>query len=162
MLYMCFHIGEVRYALQARSITSVIPRVNLQPGTGFDNRQCGSLLYKQQLIPVFDLCQILLNRPAVSVLSTRILLLNNVSDDNMLLGIVVEQATGTVRLDRSLSNPPQNAGTGALTRTIHTDSHGTLQIIQLPQLMEILLGTADQNDTRQHEANNILQTGSVQ
>ena len=161
MLYMCFHIGEVRYALPARSIESVIPRVNLQPCTELNDKQSGSLLYQQQLLPVFDLCQILLHRPAESALSTRILLLSNDTDNSILCGIIVEQATGTISVDGALNNPLPNAEASSLAHTLHTDSNGTLQLIKLPQLMEMLLGKTVHNGSQQPGINNDLQTGLI-
>lgn len=159
MLYMCFHIGEVRYAIQATSIESVIPHVNLQPCTELNSKQSGSLLYKQQLLPVFDLCQILRHRPAEPALSTRILILTNDTDSSTVCGIIVEQATGTISLDEVLNSPQHNPETPSLTDTVHTDSNGTLQLIKLPQLMEILLGKTMRDGSQQHAAYNDLPTG---
>jgi len=161
MLYMCFHIGELRYALQARSIESVIPRVNLQPCTELNTKQIGSLLYKQQLLPVFDLCQILRHQTAKAVLSTRILILTDDTDVRLLCGIIVEQATGTIRLDELPGSRIQDAGSSTLTETVQTRSGETIQLIKLPQLMELLLNTTTvRHSDKQCSTGNNIQTGS--
>jgi len=157
MLYMCFHIGEVRYALQAGSIESVIPCVNLHASTELNSLQSGSLLYQQQLIPVYDLCQILLQRPSESALSTRILLIRNDTNNGSLCGIIAEQATGTARLDEV----QPHIRTETLARMVHTDSHGTLQLINLPHLMGILQCTTVQNSGLQADTHKNFQTGSA-
>ncbi|HED17716.1 MAG TPA: chemotaxis protein CheW [Gammaproteobacteria bacterium] len=157
MLYMCFHIGELRYALQARSVASVIPRVPLQPCAELNTTQTGSLLFKQQLLPVFDLCQILRHQPAEAALSTRILILTDDQDARLLCGIIVEQATGTIRLDKLPDTLTQNSRSGSLTETVQTRSGETIQLIKLPQLMEMLLNTT----IVQHNINNNIQTGTI-
>lgn len=159
MLYMCFHIGEVSYVIQARSIESVTPCVNLQPCAEPDSQQSGNLLYKQKLIPVYDLCQLLLQRPAESALSTRILLLSNDADPGTLCGIIVEQATGTIRLDELPNSLQPGSAASTLTETVLTESGGTLQLIKLDQLIKMLLNTSMHPGSEQHGANNGFQTG---
>jgi len=159
MLYMCFHIGELRYALEARSIESVIPRVELQPCTELNTSQVGSLLYKQQLLPVFDLCQILRHQPAKPALSTRILILTDDTGSYTRCGIIVEQATGTIRLDERPTSLPQHEAANSLAETVHTDSDGTLQLINSDKLMAMLLNTAGHHESKQSNANHNFQTG---
>lgn len=162
MLYMCFYIGEIRYAIQARSIESVIPCVKLQAPASPGTNQCGSLLYKQTLIPVFDLCQTLIQRQAESALSTRILLLSDETENSTLCGIIVERATGTITLnDESLNNHKQNNEASSLAYTVNTDKHGALQLINLSQLKDMLLATTAHNDIRQAGAIGNVQTGSA-
>jgi len=158
---MCFHIGELRYALQARSIESVIPRVELQPCAELNTSQVGSLLYKQQLLPVFDLCQILHHQAAKPALSTRILILTDDTGSRTLYGIVVEQATGTIRLDEQPNSLQQQVAANSLTETVHTDNDGTLQLIHPDQLSEILLNTATHNEDHQYSTGRNTQTGPI-
>jgi len=161
MLYMCFHIGELRYALQARSIESVIPRVELQPCSELDTNQVGSLLYKQQLLPVFDLCQILHHQAAKPALSTRILILTDDTGSHTLYGIVVEQATGTIRLDERPGSPHQQEAEITLTETVHTDNDGTLHLINSDQLTEMLLNTTIFSEDKPYSTTRNIQTGST-
>ncbi len=141
MLHMCFYIDEIHYAVPARSIESVIPYVNLQPSTEHQSHQIGSLVYKQQLVPIFDLCQILLARCAESMLSTRILLLGDESGYSGLYGIIVERATGMINLADTIKDQASHSSS-SLSSTVYGKNQETIQLLDLARLHKLLLSPA--------------------
>ena len=97
---MLFQIGCDRYALSARSILEVLPLMNLKRVPCAPVGIAGVLNYRGAPVPVIDLNEMTLAKPAARRLSTRIILVNYTFEAQHLrpLGLIAEQATNMIQL----------------------------------------------------------------
>ncbi|NOW45752.1 chemotaxis-related protein WspB [Novosphingobium sp. SG751A] len=124
MLFLHFRIGEGSFALAADRIVEIVPLAPLRtirqgPDTA-DVPTDQTFEYRGQFVPVIDLCQIDLGRPARRRLSTRIIV---VGHHNALLGLIAENATTMLRLE------PEDFAPFA------TGPEGLIQRVDLPDLL---------------------------
>ncbi|MET0427421.1 MAG: chemotaxis protein CheW [Microvirga sp.] len=100
MLFLVFHVGPDGYALAANRIIEVLPLVELRKIRGAPREVAGSMNYRGTFVPVIDLCQLDLGRPASSRMGTRIILVGFAAQGrDMMLGLIAESATETLRCD---------------------------------------------------------------
>lgn len=101
MLFLLFQPGRDRYALDAGQIAEVLPLVDIKPLPRAPEGVAGVFDYRGTPVPVIDLSQLMLGRPAAKHLSTRIVLARYPDAGGVmrLLGLLAEQATQTVRRD---------------------------------------------------------------
>lgn len=100
-LFLLFRLGAERYALQAREVAEVLPLLQLKAIPHAPHWVAGVFAHRHQVVPVIDLCALTFGRPAQARTSTRLVLVHYQPDAEhapRLLGLVVEQATETVRL----------------------------------------------------------------
>ena len=115
MLYSQFFVNEDRYVLPIRDIVKIAPYVALKPIPLLPDYIAGLMNYHGCVIPVVDVCQLLVSRPSRKILSTRIIIVE-LKDDNgmwMSLGLVVEKSTEVIMVeehlfDRSPVNNPES------------------------------------------------------
>jgi len=108
MLYAQFFVDEDRYVISARDIVEIIPVVPLKTVPKLPGYAAGVMNYHGNQVPVIDLCQLFLDRACQKKLSTRIILVNRSGNagETMILGFMVEKATGMLTIDESLYHPP--------------------------------------------------------
>jgi chemotaxis-related protein WspB len=101
MLFLLFEVGESRYALDVRQITEVLPLVAIQRIPHAPAAVAGVFNCRGESIPVIDVCQLMLGRPAERRLSTRIVLVRylDTGGETRVLGLIAERATRTKRLE---------------------------------------------------------------
>ena len=143
MLYLCFTIGEVRYAVAAREVEAIVPHVQLQACPGGDSGQAGLLRYHNQLIPVFDMCQLLLGEAAAPALSTRIMLFRTPAASETLFGLVLENATRSFEAGDTDFEPVRDGARMRLSDALHYDHDQVVHRLDLKRLDALLFG----NDT---------------
>lgn len=104
MLCLSFHIGQDRYALPAREIVELLPLVQLRRIPRAPDFIGGLLNYRGIPVPVIDLVQLGIGNPCQKLFSTRIILVKFAlsTGSQRLLGLLVEQATDTIRLSEGL------------------------------------------------------------
>ena len=95
MLYLRFRIGGEDYALPASQIAEVLPLVAVRPLPCASPGVAGVMDYHGSVVPVIDLSELLIGRPGVRRLSTRIVMVNyhDGVETAQLLGLIVERAT---------------------------------------------------------------------
>ncbi|KFN48345.1 chemotaxis protein CheW [Arenimonas composti] len=76
MLALCFSIGELRLALPGRCVVEVLPRHVLRPVALAPAAVTGLLPFRGALVPVVDLCRLVLQRDARPVHSSRIVIVS--------------------------------------------------------------------------------------
>lgn len=76
MLFLLFDVAGSTYALPARRVVEVVPRVDLRPLAGMPRQIAGVMLHGGDLVPVVDLGLILGQGTCPSRLSTRIILVD--------------------------------------------------------------------------------------
>jgi chemotaxis-related protein WspB len=99
MLFLLFHVGQERYALEASRIVEVVPLLDIEPLRHAPQGVAGVFNYRGRPVPAVDLSALALGRPARNLLSTRIIIVNHPDDSgtNHLLGLIAEHATGMLR-----------------------------------------------------------------
>src|SRR5437764_873807 len=101
MLLLLFYLGSDRHALDASKIVEILPLIAIQKVLGSPPGVAGMINYHGVLVPVVDLSELVIGRPAASRLSTRIIVARY-SDEHgklHLLGLVAERATETMRCE---------------------------------------------------------------
>jgi chemotaxis-related protein WspB len=100
MLFVIFHCGESRYALNASHVVEILPLVRWTPVAEGSVDVAGVFNYHGTPIPLVDLSERLAQRPSRNWMSTRIIVIRRgaPSDgEKDLLGLVAERATNTAR-----------------------------------------------------------------
>ncbi|HEX8594284.1 MAG TPA: chemotaxis protein CheW [Pseudomonas sp.] len=99
-LFLMFHIGDERYALEAMEIAEILPRLQLKPLAHAPHWVAGVFAHRGAMVPVIDLCALTFGQPARVRTSTRLVLVNYRVDTfgpSQPLGLILEQATDTLR-----------------------------------------------------------------
>jgi len=138
MLFLLFELGTDRYALDALQIAEVLPLVAIKRIPRAPPAVSGVFNYRGAPVPVIDVSQLTLGRPAARRLSTRIVLVHYPGGDGAthLLGLIVEKATQTVRYA-----PADFVASGITTADapylgpVATDARGLLQWIDVQTLL---------------------------
>lgn len=138
MLFIIFQLGDDRYAFDAGQIEEILPLVGIKPVPRSPHGVAGVFNYRGAPVPVIDLSELTLGRPAQRRLSTRIIVVHYANDngDKRLLGLIAEKAMETIRRD---TNEFVSTGVGS-DRTLYlgpvaADAHGLLQWIDVKKLL---------------------------
>jgi chemotaxis-related protein WspB len=138
VLFLVFQLDAERYALDAATVTAVLPRVELRRLPQAHAAVAGVFDYRGEVVPVIDLCALALQRPARDAMSTRIVLADYLdrSGGARRLGLLAERVVDTVRLPEEAFAPsgvdqPQARYLGPVAR----DAHGLLQRIGVRELL---------------------------
>jgi chemotaxis-related protein WspB len=139
-LFLLFRIGNERYALQAIEVAEVLPRLPLKPIAKAPSWVAGVFAYRGAVVPVIDLGALTFGQPAQVRTSTRLVLVHyrpQASDPGQLLGLILEQATDTLRC-----NPADFQPYGLDNRQapylgpVREDQQGLLQWIRVADLLD--------------------------
>ncbi len=103
MLFLLFHVGKERYALDAGRVVEVVPLLTLKKIPQAPKGVAGLFNYRGLPVPAVDLCELALNKPAEERLSTRIIIVNYPDAEGYphWLGLIAEQATELLRKETS-------------------------------------------------------------
>lgn len=138
MLFILFHIGPDRYALEARAVAEVLPLVALKHIPQAPPGVAGLFDYRGAPVPVIDLSAMIVGRAAQPRLSTRILLVHYTAPGGTrhLLGLIAEKATETVSRDPSaFVAPGVNSAATPYLGPVSPDTHGFIQRVEIDQLL---------------------------
>jgi chemotaxis-related protein WspB len=117
LLFLVFQVGSDGYALAANRIIEVLPLVELRKIRGAPREVAGSMNYRGTFVPVIDLCQLDLGRPASPRMGTRIILVGFAAKGrDMMLGLIAESATETLRCDPRAFTPFADGPRGLVQR----------------------------------------------
>ncbi|MGY2398618.1 chemotaxis protein CheW [Pseudomonas sp. SDO5271_S396] len=108
VLFLVFHIGSERYALKATEVAEVLPRLPLKPIAHAPLWVAGIFAHRGALVPVIDLSALSFGVAAQVRTSTRLVLVNYQPQpwiDARPLGLILEQATDTLRCDPAEFQP---------------------------------------------------------
>jgi len=103
MLFLVFELARDRYVLDVSQVAEVLPLVAIKEIPQAPPAVAGILNYRGAPVPVIDVSQLTLGRPAERRLSTRIVLVHYPDADGhtRLLGLIAERATQTVRREEA-------------------------------------------------------------
>lgn len=141
MVMLLFYVGEERYACDCDSVVEVVPRVPLKVVAHAPPYLAGLVRYVGLLLPVLDFAQLRDGRPSENRMSTRIIILQNLTDgaNRQLMGMIVERLTETTPLEpkdfsqhnMSFRNVPYLTG-------VYGDDHGVIQMVETLQLFPVV------------------------
>jgi chemotaxis-related protein WspB len=138
MLFLLFQLGQERYALEAGQVAEVLPLVGIRPILQAPPGVAGILNYHGSPVPMMDLSELTLDRPAARRLTTRIVLVHYRSDGGKmhLLGLIAERATEILRCEPAdfIASGVKNAATPYFGPVI-ADVRGLVQRIEVNQLL---------------------------
>ena len=139
-LFLVFRIGDERYALQAIDVAEVLPRVPLKPIAKAPAWVAGVFAYRGAVVPVIDLSALTFGRPAQARTSTRLVLVHYRADETapaQLLGLILEQATDTLRCHPSQFQPYGLDNREApYLGPVREDAQGLLQWVRIADLLD--------------------------
>jgi chemotaxis-related protein WspB len=131
MLGLLTQIGNIRFAVDARTVIEVVPRVQLHPTPAGTSGLAGLLRYRGTIVPVIDLGQALAGEPTPARLSARILVARcGLLPVDQVVGFIVEQVMEARRLSHL---PPRVAASDVVGRVLPTDE-GVLHLLDLEDL----------------------------
>ena len=138
MLFLQFQLGKDRYALDSSQVVEVLPLLGIKQIPQAPAGVAGAFNYRGKPVPVIDLSELALGRPARLHMSTRIIIVRypdgNGTQD--LLGLIAEKATETVRRDAADFTDSGVINDGApYLGPVATDPNGLVQRIEVTQLL---------------------------
>ena len=101
MLFLLFQLDGHRYALDAQDVVEILPLVAAKRTPHSPEGSVGLFNYRERPVPLIDLSELVLGRPANARLSTRIILVERKGGgrEAHLVGLLAEQATELMRCD---------------------------------------------------------------
>ena len=138
MLFLVFQIGANRYGLEARELIEVLPLLNLTAIPKVPRGIAGVFNYHGTLVPAIDLSELLLGRPAQSLLSTRLVVAKFVDGAGTLrlLGLIVERAGAVANLDAAQFRKVGISNVGApYLGPVAVDESGLIQWVDVDELL---------------------------
>lgn len=153
-LFLVFHIGNERYALKATEVAEVLPRLPLKPIAHAPAWVSGIFAHRGAMVPVIDLSALTFGTPAQARTSTRLVLVTYQPDARAparWLGLVLEQATDTLRCDPAEFKPYGLDNSQArYLGPVREDERGLMQWIGVAELLtadvQALLFAAGEED----------------
>ncbi len=139
-LFLVFRVGGERFALDTREIAEVLPRVPLKPIAQTPAWVAGVLAHRGALVPVIDVSALSFGTPAPQRTSTRLVLVHYRFDPqrpDLLLGLILEQASDTLRCDPAEFRPYGVDNREApYLGPVREDAQGLLQWIGVQDLLD--------------------------
>ncbi|MEI2455649.1 chemotaxis protein CheW [Lysobacter firmicutimachus] len=138
MLFLVFQLDQDRYAIEARRVTAVLRMVAPKAIPQAPAAVAGLFDYAGEPVPLIDLSQLALGRPAQARLSTRVVLVPYAdgAGRNRTLGLIAEQVVETVQRDPAefVASGVDSAEAGYLG-PVASDAQGLLQWVQIERLL---------------------------
>ena len=139
-LFLVFCIGNERYALQAIDVVEVLPRLPLKPIARAPSWVAGVFAWRGRVVPVIDLCSLTFGQGAEVRTSTRLVLVHYRPDarqPGQVLGLILEQATDTLRCDPADFQPYGLENRLApYLGPVRQDAQGLLQWVRVNDLLD--------------------------
>jgi chemotaxis-related protein WspB len=139
MLFVLFHLGTERYALEAARVVEIVPLLELKRFPQSPRGMAGLFIYHGKAVPALDLCQLTLGRPAAEHFSTRIIIVNFTETPGppQLVGLIAERATETIRREqKDFAEPGVRLSTASFLGPVLTDERGVIQLISTQRLLQ--------------------------
>ncbi|TDF78316.1 chemotaxis protein CheW [Pseudomonas sp. H9] len=139
ILHLLFRIAEQRFALDVHEVAEVLPRLPLKPIAQTPEWVAGVLAHRGALVPVIDIGALSFGLPAPVRTSTRLVLVHYRVDPqrpDLLLGLILEQATDTLRCQPDEFQPYGLDNQQApYLGPVREDAHGLVQRIRVQDLL---------------------------
>ena len=99
MLIILFQLGQRRYGLDSQRVVEIVPAMPVREVPGTPPAVKGIFEYRGKILPVLDLCQLTVGRPAEIFLSTRYLVVKADEASGHLMALLAEKVTDTMNMD---------------------------------------------------------------
>jgi chemotaxis-related protein WspB len=98
MVALLFEVDGQRYGLDISQVVKVLPYVRLRRLPRVPEYVAGVFQYRDEMVPVIDLSQLIRGKPVSAMLSTRIILVRHPgpSGEGRVLGLLAERATDSL------------------------------------------------------------------
>lgn len=115
MLFLLFQLNEARYALDTANVAEVLPLLDVRAVPRAPAGVAGVIEYRGVTVPVIDLSELALGRPAARRLSTRIVIVEHADAQGLhrRVGLIAERATSTLRCEPEQFRASGLTGAGA-------------------------------------------------
>lgn len=137
MLILIFNIGNSLYAIDSSHVLEVIPRLTYREVPYVPKYVAGLFNYRGAIVPVIDLCQLLRGIPSKPYLSTRVIMVSYLCQDDRLkqIGLMAERVIKTINKPEIefISSGIQVNDAGYLGGMV-MDEKGMIQKIDLDKL----------------------------
>ena len=138
MLFLLFELARERYAIDASKVVEVLPLLRIRSVPHPPAGVAGLITYRGASLPVVDLSEVMMGRPATPSLTTRLIVVQypDAHGQTRALGLIAEQVTDTLRRDAS-EFVPSSIGDGrtACSALVSTDERGIVQWIDVNALL---------------------------
>jgi chemotaxis-related protein WspB len=138
MLFLQFQLGQDRYVLDSANVVEVLPLLGIKQIPQAPAGVAGVFNYRGTPVPVIDLSELALGRPARLQMSTRIIIVLYPDADGggHPLGLIAEKATQTLRRDAAdFRDSGVLSHEAAYLGPVASDPDGLLQWIQVAGLL---------------------------
>jgi chemotaxis-related protein WspB len=139
MLFVLFHLGKERYALEAQRVVEIVPLLALKKIPQSPRGVAGLFVYRGRPVPALDLCELTLGRPAAEHFSTRIIIINYspAPGEEQFVGLIAERATETLRREpKDFIDPGVRLTTSSFLGPMLKDPQGVVQLINPERLLQ--------------------------
>ncbi|MGE8150809.1 chemotaxis protein CheW [Pseudomonas vancouverensis] len=144
-LFLVFRIGSERFALRATEVAEVLPCLPLKPIPRAPDWVAGVFAFRGAVVPVIDLSALTFGTAAQARTSTRLVLVDYRPDEGAetrLLGLILEQATDTLRCDPKDFQPYGLDNREApYLGPVRKDEQGLLQWVRVSDLLDARVRT---------------------
>jgi len=137
MLFLVFEIENERYCLEVSSIIEITPMVVFKKIPHAPPYVSGIFNYRGTIVPVFDLSVMIAGRPSRALFSTRIVLVDYVSEDKShhTIGLLTEKATETMSCSEEDFQPPGvEVDDARYLGDVTFDDRGMIQRVRIEKL----------------------------
>jgi chemotaxis-related protein WspB len=135
MLALLLKIGQELYAIPARAVIEVVPKVMLHQTPGAPAWLVGIFPYRGKPTPVVDLCMLVLGTPCASLLSSRIVVVERMGPSGPeRYGILSERMTDVVRLSGQ-EFPPADVRAAPYVKSTLLEDDKIIQLLALDAVM---------------------------
>ena len=137
-VFLVFQLADERYALDVQQVAEVLPLLNLKRIPQAPTGVAGLFDYRGTPVPVIDLSEVILGRPAQRSLSTRIVLAHFTDEygSRRLLGLIAEKATETMkREDKDFAPSGLDNENAAYLGPVCKDARGVVRWVDVDRLL---------------------------
>jgi len=138
MLFLVFHLGTDRYAIEAHQVIEVLHLAHLKQLPQAPSGVAGVFDYHGASVPLIDLAELALGKPSRRWMSTRIILVKYGAkpSETHMLGLLAEQATETLRRNEDdFSDAGLAVSDTPYLGNVTTDAGGIVQRIEVQNLL---------------------------
>ncbi len=138
MLMLIFKLGDEQYFIEAGEIVEIAPLVSIRKIPLAPQYVSGLINYRGSVVPVIDICSLVLNRPCRPFLSTRIVIVNYryKANQDQTLGIKAENVTEIVDArDSDLVDSGVNSEASPYFGKVISEQSGIVQRININKLL---------------------------
>ncbi len=137
MLFLVFEIESERYCLEVSRIIEITPMVVFKKIPHAPSYVSGLFNYRGKIVPVFDLSMMIAGRLSRPLFSTRIILVDYVSEDGShhIIGLLTEMATETISCREEDFQPPGiEVDAAQYLGDVIFDERGMIQRVRIEKL----------------------------